>query len=114
MNFVKTSLKHRQVTFTVLLLMFAFGAYSLVTMPRREDPKITVPAGLVIAYFPGADAAQVEDQVTARLEEYLFQFEEVQKGKTYSITSDGVERSMCGFRIRSGNPTYSGASCVTS
>ena len=90
MNFVKTSLKHRQVTFTVLLLMFAFGAYSLVTMPRREDPKITVPAGLVIAYFPGADAAQVEDQVTARLEEYLFQFEEVQKGKTYSITSDGV------------------------
>lgn len=90
MNFVRTSLKHRQVTITVLLVMFALGVYSLITMPRREDPKITVPAGLVIAYFPGADAAQVEDQVTARLEEYLFQFEEVQKEKTYSITSNGV------------------------
>jgi multidrug efflux pump subunit AcrB len=90
MNFVKTSLKNRQVTFTVLLLMFAFGVYSLLNMPRREDPKITIPGGLVIAYFPGADATQVEDQVTSKLEEYLFQYEEVNKEKTYSITSDGM------------------------
>jgi multidrug efflux pump len=90
MNFVKASLKHRQVTFAVLLLFFAFGVYSLFNMPRREDPKIVIPAGLVVAYFPGADAAQVEDQVTHKLEEYLYQFEEVHKEKTYSITSDGV------------------------
>ena len=90
MNFVKASLKHRQVTFTVLLLMFTFGVYSLINMPRREDPKITVPAALVIAYFPGADVVQVEDQVTRKLEEYLFQFEEVHKEKTYSVTSDGI------------------------
>ncbi|MDP4223317.1 MAG: efflux RND transporter permease subunit [Bacteroidota bacterium] len=90
MNFVKASLKHRQVTFAVLLLFFAFGVYSLLNMPRREDPKIVIPAGLVVAYFPGADAAQVEDQVTHKLEEFLYQFEEVHKEKTYSITSDGV------------------------
>jgi multidrug efflux pump subunit AcrB len=90
MNFIKASLKYRQVTFTVLLLMFAFGVYSLLNMPRREDPKITIPGGLVLAYFPGADAAQVEDQVTRKLEEYLFQFEEVQKEKTYSITTNGM------------------------
>lgn len=90
MNFVKASLKHRQVTFTVLILMFAFGVYSLISMPRREDPKITVPGGLVMAYFPGADATIVEDQVTGKLEEYLFQFEEVHKKKTYSITTDGM------------------------
>jgi multidrug efflux pump subunit AcrB len=90
MNFVKASLKHRQVTFTVLLLLFAFGVWSLINMPRREDPKITIPGGLVIAYFPGADAAQVEDQVTLKLEEYLFQYEEVHREKTYSITSAGM------------------------
>jgi multidrug efflux pump subunit AcrB len=90
MNFVKASLKYRQVTFSVLLLMFAFGVYSLLNMPRREDPRITIPGGLVIAYFPGANAAQVEDQVTRKLEEYLFQYEEVYKEKTYSVTSDGM------------------------
>ena len=90
MNFVKTSLKHKQVTLTVLAMVFAVGVYSLLTMPRREDPKITVPLGLVIAYYPGATAAQVEEQVTKKLEQYLFQFEEVKKSKTYSTTRDGI------------------------
>jgi multidrug efflux pump subunit AcrB len=90
MNFVKASLKHRQVTISVILIVFAFGINSLLNMPRREDPKITIPGGLVVAYFPGADAAMVEDQVTGKLEEYLFQFEEIQKEKTYSVTSDGM------------------------
>ena len=90
MNLVKASLKHRQVTITVLLIVFAFGVNSLLNMPRREDPKITIPGGLVVAYFPGADAATVEDQVTTKLEDYLFQYEEVQKDKTYSVTSDGM------------------------
>ncbi len=90
MNLVKASLKYRQVTFSVLLLMFAFGINSLINMPRREDPRITIPGGLIIAYFPGAYPAMVEDQVTRRLEEYLFQYEEVHKEKTYSVTSDGM------------------------
>jgi multidrug efflux pump subunit AcrB len=104
MNFIKASLKNRQVTFTVLLLMFSFGVYSLITMPRREDPKITIPGGLVIAYFPGADVAQVEDQVTRRLEEYLFQYEEVNKEKTYSITSDRMVEIHVWLRDNVRNP----------
>lgn len=90
MNFVKASLKHKQVTLMVLAMVFAVGVYSLLTMPRREDPKVTVPTGLVIAYYPGATAAQVEEQVTKKLEQYLFQFEEIKKTKTYSTTRDGV------------------------
>ncbi len=90
MNFVKASLKNRQVTLSVLLIVFAFGVNSLINMPRREDPKITIPGGLVIAYYPGALASQVEDQVTGKLEEYLFQYEEVKRDKTYSVTSDGM------------------------
>lgn len=90
MNFVKSSLKYPQVTLSVLLLVFATGVYSLLNMPRREDPKITVRQGLVLAYFPGANSIQVEDQVTKKLEQYLFQFEEIRKDKTYSTTQDGM------------------------
>ena len=90
MNFVKASLKYRQVTIPVLLLMFVLGVNSLLNMPRREDPKIIIPGGLVVAYFPGANALQVEEQVTGKIEEYLFQFEEVHRDKTYSVTSDGM------------------------
>ncbi|GGM94484.1 resistance-nodulation-cell division (RND) efflux transporter [Dyadobacter beijingensis] len=90
MNFVKSSLKYPQVTLSVLLLVFAVGVYSLLNMPRREDPKITVRQGLVLAFFPGANSAQVEDQVTRKLEQYLFQFEEIRKEKTYSTSQDGM------------------------
>jgi len=71
-------------------MVFVVGVYSLLTMPRREDPKLTIPGGLLIAYYPGATAAQVEEQVTKKLEQYLFQYEEVVKSKTYSTSRDGV------------------------
>jgi multidrug efflux pump subunit AcrB len=90
MNFIKASLKHKQVTLSILFLVFVLGVNSLVNMPRREDPFVTVPGGLVIAYYPGADAATVESHVTRKLEEYLFRFDEVMKEKTYSVTSDGT------------------------
>ncbi|WP_082892896.1 MULTISPECIES: efflux RND transporter permease subunit [Emticicia] len=90
MNIIQASLKYKQVTISVLLLLFAIGIQSLLNMPRREDPKITIRTGLVIAYYPGANSAQVEEQVTKKLEQYLFQYEEVNKAKTYSTTKDGV------------------------
>ncbi|MCF0069645.1 efflux RND transporter permease subunit [Dyadobacter sp. CY261] len=90
MNFVEASLKYKQVTLSILLLLFAVGVNSLLNMPRREDPKITIRQGLVIAFFPGANSAQVEDQVTKKIEQYLFQYAEVNKAKTYSTTSDGM------------------------
>lgn len=90
MNIIKGSLKYKHVTLSVLLLLFAIGIDSLLHMPRREDPKITIRQGLVIALFPGANSVQVEDQVTKKLEQYLFQYEEVHKSKTYSTTRDGV------------------------
>ena len=90
MSIIQSSLKYKHVTLSVLLLLFAVGVNSLFNMPRREDPKITIRQGLVIAYFPGANSVQVEDQVTRKLEQYLFQYEEVDKSKTYSTTKDGV------------------------
>lgn len=90
MNFVKASLKYPQVTITVLVLVFIIGVHSLFNMPRREDPKITIRTGLVMAVYPGANSAQVEEQVTKKLEQYLFQFEEVKKEKTFSTSRDGM------------------------
>lgn len=90
MNPIKASLKYPQVTLSVVLLTVVVGIYSLLTMPRREDPKITIRTGLVIALFPGANSAQVEDQVTRKLEQYLFGYAEVRKEKTYSTSRDGA------------------------
>lgn len=90
MNPVRSSLRHPQVTLVVTAILFAAGVWALVHMPRREDPKITIRVGLVSAIYPGATAEQVEDQVTRKIEERLFRFEEVRKSKTFSTSRNNV------------------------
>jgi len=72
------------------LAVLSAGVYSLLTMPRREDPKITIHTGLIVAKYPGATPEQVEKQVTEKIEERLFRFDEVRKGKTYSTSRAGL------------------------
>ena len=59
-------------------------------MPRREDPKIHVREGIVAAIYPGASAAEVENQVTQKIEERLFKIEGVRREKTYSTSMNGA------------------------
>ena len=90
MNPVRASLKYPQVALVLAGMLVAAGLYSLATMPRREDPKITIHTGIVVAYYPGATVGETEEQVTRKIEERLFRFAEVRKEKTYSTTRNGV------------------------
>jgi len=89
-NPVRAALRYPQVTLVLSAMLFAVGLYALLTMPRREDPKITIHTGIVAAVYPGATAEEVEDQVTRKLEERLFHFEEVRRDKTFSTTRNGM------------------------
>jgi multidrug efflux pump subunit AcrB/outer membrane protein TolC len=89
-NPVKASLRFPQVTIALTIMLVVTGAYALLRMPRREDPKIHVRIGIIAAYFPGASAAEVEDQVTHKVEERLFKIEGVRRSKTYSTSMNGA------------------------
>ena len=90
MNPVRASLRFPQVTLVLTAILFIVGVEAFLTMPRREDPKITIRTGLVIAEYPGATAEEVESQVTHKIEERLFRFEEVRREKTYSTSRNGL------------------------
>jgi multidrug efflux pump subunit AcrB/outer membrane protein TolC len=90
MNPVRAALRYPQVTLFLSAVVFLLGVYSMVRMPRREDPKITIRTGIVAAVYPGATSQEVEDQVTRKIEEHLFHFEEVRREKTYSTTRNGI------------------------
>jgi multidrug efflux pump subunit AcrB len=90
MNPVRASLRFPQVTIALTIMLVIAGAYALLRMPRREDPKIHVRTGIVAAYYPGASAAEVENQVTYKVEQKLFKIEGVRRSKTYSTSMNGV------------------------
>jgi len=89
-NPVRASLRYPQITLVLAAMLVALGLYTLLTMPRREDPKITIRTGLVSAVYPGATATEVEAQVTRKIEERLFRFSEIRRAKTFSTTRNGV------------------------
>ena len=90
MNPVRAALRYPQVTLVLSGMLFVGGLYTLFTMPRREDPKITIRTGIVAAVYPGATVGEVEDQVTRKIEERLFRFEEVRREKTFSTSRNGM------------------------
>jgi multidrug efflux pump subunit AcrB/outer membrane protein TolC len=90
MNPVRASLRYPQVTIALTIMLVASGIYALMRMPRREDPKIHVREGIVAAIYPGASAAEVENQVTQKVEQRLFKIEGVRREKTYSTSMNGA------------------------
>lgn len=90
MNPVRAALRYPQVTLFLSAAIFLVGIYFMFTMPRREDPDITIRSGVVVAFYPGATSQQVEDQVTRKIEEHLFHFAEVRREKTYSTSMNGM------------------------
>lgn len=89
MKLFEAALKHRQITLLLTLIFVLAGIHSLLHMPRREDPKMTIRQGLVIMVYPGATAREMEEQVTKKVEALLFRYDEVKKDETESTTKDG-------------------------
>ncbi|NTU41918.1 MAG: TolC family protein [Nitrospirales bacterium] len=90
MNLVKIALRYRTVTLVLAAILVLVGIRAFLTMPRTEDPTVTIRTGLVIALYPGATSEQVEKQVTETLEKHIFKFTEVRKDKTFSTSRPGL------------------------
>lgn len=88
-NLVEAAMKYPQVPIAITVIMVIAGVLSLMTMPRSEDPRVTVRQALVVAFYPGSDEVQMEKEVTDKLEQYLFGFEEIRKDKTHSESKPG-------------------------
>ncbi|MFY9923739.1 MAG: efflux RND transporter permease subunit, partial [Opitutaceae bacterium] len=89
MNFLVWPLRHRHVVVVLAVIALGLGLQSVLTMPRQDTPTISIHKALVIALYPGATTAQVEQQLTRPIEAYLFTFTEIDPVKSHSVTRDG-------------------------
>lgn len=87
---LETLLRYKQLLFLITGLLIAVGVVALIQMPRDEFPEFTIRQGLIIGIFPGASSNQVEDQLTTKVENYLFQYKSVERSKTYSVSKENV------------------------
>lgn len=83
-------LRYRQVVYILVISAVLVGIAALILMPRDEWPQFNVPVGLIVGVYPGASSHEVEEQLTARVEQYLFQYKSIDRSKTYSISKENV------------------------
>lgn len=87
---VEWAMHYRQIVILLTCCLMAFGVYGLAEMKKNEFPDFTIRQGIVAAVCPGYTAAEVEEQVTKPLEDYIFSYKEVKKAKTHSTSKDGM------------------------
>ena len=90
LGIVESAMRYKQIVFLISGLLVVLGIYALFVMPRQEFPQFTIRQGLVIGVYPGASSEEVEQQLTTKVEKYLFSYGEIKKKKTYSISKDGM------------------------
>jgi multidrug efflux pump subunit AcrB len=87
---IENILRYKQIIYIATAMLLVAGVIALIEMPRNEFSEFEIRQGVIIGVFPGATSKQVEEQLTKKVENYLFQYEAVEKSKTHSISKENV------------------------
>ncbi|AVI63783.1 efflux RND transporter permease subunit [Halomonas sp. GFAJ-1] len=77
MNIAKLSIERPLNTWLIVLICFFGGLWGYNTVGKLEDPSFTIPNAIINTPYPGATAAEVEDEVTERLERAIQEMEQI-------------------------------------
>ncbi len=79
MKISELSVKNYQFTVVVFLLLVSLGVYSYLKIPQAADPEFPVTIFPVIAVYPGASPADIEELVVDRLEKSIKELEDIDR-----------------------------------
>ncbi|MDD2923869.1 efflux RND transporter permease subunit [Rhodoferax sp.] len=83
-NLSRWALDHAPLTRFLMVVLMVLGATSYFQLGQDEDPPFTFRAMVVRAYWPGASAQQMAEQVTDKLERTLQEVPYADKIRSYS------------------------------
>lgn len=84
------AIAHKRIVYLIVVSLVAIGIAGLLKMNRDEFPTFDIKQGLVAAVYPGANAEQVQRQLTEPLEKILFSFSEVDRKSLKSYSKNGI------------------------
>jgi multidrug efflux pump subunit AcrB len=88
MNPAAFALRKRTVMVFMTIVLVAAGLISYQKLGRLENPNFTIKTALVVTQYPGASAAEVEEEVTDPLEEVIQSMGQLDE--VYSTSKPGM------------------------
>ena len=83
-NLSRWALEHQPLTRYLMVVLMLLGIAAYFQLGQDEDPPFTFRAMVVRAYWPGATAQQMAEQVTDKLEKTLQEVPHADKIRSYS------------------------------
>lgn len=69
MNLVAFSVRNRQFMLVSFIALLAMGVFSMLTIPRAEDPSFPIPVYPIVVVYPGASPTDMEQLVVDPIED---------------------------------------------
>ena len=88
MRLPELAIQQRSFTWMLFIFLSILGLRAYMTMPRTENPEVTVPGSSVIVVMPGASPIDMEKMVALPLEETLKELEDIER--ITSEVRDGI------------------------
>jgi multidrug efflux pump subunit AcrB len=79
MKLPELAIDNRSFTWMVFIFLTILGVRSLITMPRTENPEVTVPGSSIIVLMPGAGPLDMESLVALPLEEAINELDDIKR-----------------------------------
>ncbi len=99
-NLSAWALRHQPLVFFLMALVALFGMLSYRGLSQSEDPPFTFKVMVIQTYWPGADARQVQEQVTDRIARKLQETPLIDFLRSYSRPGE----SLIFFNIKDSAP----------
>ena len=84
MNLAKIAIEKKALSYFITFLLVAGGLASFFSLGQLEDPAFSVKTAVIVTQYPGASAAEVELEVTDRIEIALQQLKTIDYLKSFS------------------------------
>ncbi len=89
-NISRWALEHPALTRYLMLVLMVLGVAAYFQLGQDEDPPFTFRAMVVQAYWPGASAQQVAEQVTDKIEKTLQEVPYADKIRSYTKPGESL------------------------
>lgn len=90
LNLTEISLKNKSLVYYFIFVVFLAGIFSYQRLGRMEDPDFVIRQMVVSVAWPGANARQMEEQVTDKIEKKLQDTPGLDYLKSYSLPGQSV------------------------
>ena len=102
MSITAFAVRNRQFMIVVFIALLAMGVASILTIPRAEDPSFPFPNFTVIAVYPGASPADLEQLVVDPIEKRIRGLDDVRDVKTSIVDGLAVINAEFDFSVDAG------------